>query len=150
MKRSTLTRRAPLRRSGFQRKSPSASRFRRLMPRATLKRRSAIKQRIHSATVAEGAQYLAACRDEPCYLNVCCPWTGWADPTVVPCHSNQPRHGSGGGLKADHRYTVPGCHRCHQWLDFSRTASRAQRQAVFEAAYARWVQRRAHKMGEQA
>nr|WP_254605452.1 hypothetical protein [Burkholderia contaminans] len=110
-------------------------------------RRAGIKSRIRKPTVAEGSKYLAACYREPCFLNVCCPWTDWEDPTVVPCHSNQPRHGSGGALKAKHEFTVPGCAACHTWLDTSKRATRQERQSAFERAYERWEPVRARKMG---
>ncbi|WP_345815311.1 hypothetical protein AAGS40_23350 [Paraburkholderia sp. PREW-6R] len=109
-------------------------------------RRSRIKSRVKKPTVEQGSKYLAACRSEACYLNVKCPWTDWEDPTVVACHSNQSKHGKGVALKAKHWFTVPGCARCHDWLDNSG-APFDQKCAVFDAALARWEPRRARKMG---
>lgn len=105
-----------------------------------------IKRAVKRPTVAEGSKYLAACRDEPCYLNVMCPWTDWADPTVVPCHSNFSKHGKAGARKADHEFTVPGCGPCHYWLDFG-PAPWEEKVAAFDDALARWKPRRNRKMG---
>ncbi|SAK88171.1 gp74 [Caballeronia temeraria] len=117
-----------------------------LADRATALRRSKLKARVKKPTAAEGSKYLAACRGEPCYLNVKCPWTDWADPTVVDCHSNQSKHGKGGALKAKHWFTVPGCAACHEWLDRSG-APWEQKCAAFDGALARWEPVRARKMG---
>lgn len=103
MKRSApLQRKTPLKSTGFKRKTNSP--FSSLASRATLEHRTAIKSRIKKPTVAEGAKYLAACRGEPCYLRV--PGVCRLNPldeTVVPCHSNQGRHGKAGNLKAKKR-----------------------------------------------
>jgi len=138
----TLTRKKPMQRSAFSRKDspfgPTSAK--------TQMKRTAIKARVKKATVAEGSKYLAACRGEPCFLNVTCPWTDWEDPTVVPCHSNQSIHGKGLSIKAHHMFTVPGCARCHQWLDQS-DASRALKALVWNGAFERWQPIRALKMG---
>ncbi|WP_434664482.1 hypothetical protein P5W99_24510 [Paraburkholderia sp. A3BS-1L] len=137
-----------MKRSGFgPRKKPMSRGSWKTSPTAsTLKQRSTMKRRVKKPTAAEGSNYLAACRGEPCYLNVKCPWTDWADPTVVDCHSNQAKHGKAGARKADHEFTVPGCAACHYWLDFG-PAPWAEKCAVFDAALARWQPRRARKMG---
>jgi len=136
MKRSKpLVSKTPMKRSAWP-----------LADRATALRRSKLKTRVKKPTVADGSKYLAACRGEPCYLNVKCPWTDWADPTVVDCHSNQSRHGKGGALKAKHSFTVPGCAACHEWLDRSG-APWEQKCAAFDDALARWEPVRARKMG---
>jgi hypothetical protein len=83
---------------------------------------------------------------EPCFLNVKCARCDWADPTVVPCHDNRLSAGKGMGLKASHERTLPGCMLCHQWLD-QGTAPREEKFARFDAGFARWVVRRARKMG---
>ncbi|WP_321913659.1 hypothetical protein [Paraburkholderia sp. J11-2] len=136
MKRSGFRpRRTPLKSSGFSRKSsPLAD------------RKTAIRRSVKKATVADGAKYLAACRGEPCYLNACCPWTDWADPTVVPCHSNFAEHGKAGAMKAQHRFSVPGCFDCHRWLDQGK-ASYEVKYSTFADALSRWEPRRARKMG---
>ncbi|WP_080402997.1 nuclease domain-containing protein [Burkholderia ubonensis] len=108
-------------------------------------RKASIKSRMKKPTVAEGAKYLAACRGEPCYLNVegvCC----WDWETVVPAHSNQSIHGKGLGIKAAHRYTVPACFTCHAWLD-TGSAPRWLKEATFNVALAAWEPVRARKMG---
>ncbi|WP_310630800.1 hypothetical protein [Paraburkholderia sp.] len=137
-----------MKRSGFgPRKSPmSRGSWNSSPSAATLKRRTTMKSRAKKPTAAEGSKYLAACRGEPCFLNVKCPWTDWADPTVVDCHSNQSIHGKGGALKAKHWFTVPGCAACHEWLDRSG-APWEQKCAVFNAALARWQPVRARKIG---
>lgn len=112
---------------------------------STLKQRSAIKSRVKKPTVAEGSKYLAACRGEPCYLNVrdvCC----WNWETVIPAHSNQAKHGKGMGIKAGHQYTIPCCFTCHTWLD-AGPASRELKASMFDAALAAWEPVRARKMG---
>jgi hypothetical protein len=146
MKRSApMKRGAPLARTGFKRKEPGV--FKKQLDRNTqIARRAAMKSKPKRPTVAEGSKYLAACRDEPCYLNVLCPWTDWADPTVVDCHSNQSKHGKAGARKADHEFTVPGCARCHDWYDNSG-APYELKCAKFDNALERWAPRRARKMG---
>jgi hypothetical protein len=141
-----MKRSAPMRRTGFKRPEPGA--FKKQFDRntQTLVRKSAMKSKRKRVTVADGGKYLAACRGEPCYLNVKCPWTDWADPTVVDCHSNQSKHGKAGARKADHEFTVPGCALCHEWLDRSG-AMFEEKCAVFDNALERWVPVRARKMG---
>ncbi|WOD19821.1 hypothetical protein [Paraburkholderia kirstenboschensis] len=112
----------------------------------TLARKAAMKTQRKRVTIADGAKYLAACRGEPCYLNVKCQWTDWADPTVVDCHSNQSKHGKGMGVKSKHWFTVPGCAICHDWLDRSG-APFEEKCEVFDDALARWEPVRARKMG---
>lgn len=112
----------------------------------TQMRKRAMRSRPKRVTVADGSKYLAACRGEPCYLNVFCPWTDWADPTVVDCHSNQSKHGKAGARKADHEFTVPGCGRCHDWYDNSGAPYELKCEK-FDNALERWAPRRARKMG---
>lgn len=81
------------------------------------------------------------CRGQPCYLLV--PGVPRHDPaTVVPCHSNQIRHGKGKGIKAHDEFTVPGCMLCHAEIDQGNRFTRAEKFAIWDAAYARWEQRR--------
>ncbi|MBR8030814.1 nuclease domain-containing protein [Burkholderia vietnamiensis] len=142
MKRSGFgPRKKPLSRGSWSRKS---SPLPEQAPRkATMKRRS------KRPTVAEGSKYLAACRGELCYLRVpgVCPMNP-ADETVVPCHSNQSRHGKSAGMKADNEFTVPGCMWCHAWLDQNRAGT--PRQVKFDTwdrAFEDWEPVRARKMG---
>jgi hypothetical protein len=132
-----------MKRTGFVRKP--GKEYSVLARTSTLKRSGPIKTRRKRPTVAEGSKLIDACRGEQCYLRVagiCCGDTA----TVVPCHSNQARHGKGMGLKAAHEFTVPGCWRCHSWLD-QGPASRETKAAVFDAALAAWQPARAEKMG---
>lgn len=109
-------------------------------------RRSRIKSSPKRPTVAEGSKYLAACRGEPCFLNVKCAISDWADPTVVPCHDNRLSSGKGMGIKSRHDRTLPGCMLCHSWLD-QGDAPREEKFAAFDRGFERWLPRRARKMG---
>lgn len=139
-RKTPLQRKTPLKRGSWKSSPVSSNDWR------TQLHSGGIKSRVKKPTVGEGSKYLAACRGEPCYLNACCPWTDWADPTVVDCHSNQAKHGKAGGLKAKHEYTVPGCAPCHYWLDFG-PASWEEKCAKFDDALERWKPRRTRKMG---
>lgn len=132
-----------MKRTGFRRKPDSP--FSSFANRGTALRRMGMKRRVKKTTVAEGSKYLAACRGETCYLRVlevclCSP------ETVVPCHSNQARHGKGMGIKAAHEFTVPGCRACHAWID-QGPADRAAKFGIWDEAFARWQPVRARKMG---
>lgn len=145
MKRTVLLRRCTPATTGFKRRHPRPFA---LSNRKTLERHAAIKRRTKKPTVEEGAKYLAACHGEECYLRVpgVCRAIGWQCETVVPCHSNQSRHGKGCALKARHEFTVPGCALCHTWLD-QGGAPRAAKIATFDDALERWIPVRARKMG---
>lgn len=136
----TFQRKTPMKRSGWKSGPAKQTDWRSEL------RSGGIKRKARKPTVAEGSKYLAACRGEPCYLNVCCPWTDWADPTVVPCHSNFSKHGKAGARKADHEFSVPGCMACHSWLD-AGPAPYEMKVEKFDSALERWIPRRARKMG---
>lgn len=138
----TLARKKPMQRSAFSRKSSPFA----LASAKTQMRRSGIKASVKKPTVAEGSKYLAACRGEPCYLNVLCARSDWEDPSVVPCHDNRLSSGKGMGLKANHDRTLPGCALCHRWLD-QGPAPREEKFAAFDHGFERWRPRRARKMG---
>ncbi|HEX7906840.1 MAG TPA: hypothetical protein VF534_01940 [Paraburkholderia sp.] len=141
MKRSApIQRKTPLKRGPWKSSPISSTDWR------TQLRSGGIKTRTRKPTVAEGAKYLAACRDEPCYLNVLCGRSDWADPTVVPCHDNRLSSGKGMGLKARNDRTLPGCMLCHRWLD-QGAAPREEKFAAFDRGFARWEPVRARKMG---
>lgn len=55
--------------------------------------------------------------------------------TSEPCHSNQPRHGKGGAIKAHDIYHVPGCRHCHRELDQGRTMTRDEKRDAWDAAF---------------
>jgi predicted outer membrane repeat protein len=142
----TLTRKKGLTPTGFRRKqgSPLSS----FGPGKPFGRKSGIKAKRKKVTVAEGSKFIDACRGEECFLlvpGVCCS-VGWAHPSVVDCHSNQSRHGKGGAIKAQNIFTVPGCERCHEFIDRG-PAPRAEKFELWDDAYARWVPRRDRKMG---
>ncbi|KVE32256.1 hypothetical protein WS68_16525 [Burkholderia sp. TSV86] len=136
-----------MKRTGFKRKTHSP--FSSLTRTSTLKRQKAIVRRIKKPTVAEGSKYLAACCGEECYLRV--PGVCRLNPmdeTVVPCHSNQSRHGKAGAMKAKNEFTVPGCDACHAWIDQNRVGAPKQvKFDVWNRAYERWEPVRARKMG---
>lgn len=142
-----MKRHAPIRRSGFKRTAPTRA-FKSSFAKKSVLRNNAMKTRRKRVTVAEGSRFIDACRGEECYLRVpgvCCS-IGWASPCVVDCHSNQSKHGKGGALKAKHEFTVPGCSKCHAWLDFGK-APRETKVLTFDAALELWRPVRARKMG---
>jgi hypothetical protein len=140
MKRSGFgPRKSSLKRSTFA--LPDRQKFER---NQEAKKRVGLKRKAKRPTVAEGSKYLEACRGERCYLRT--PGCVGGGETVVPCHSNQSKHGKGMGIKADHRYTVPGCWVCHSRLD-QGIFPREQKNGWWDSAYAEWAPVRARKMG---
>ncbi|MCY0389616.1 DUF1364 family protein [Robbsia sp. Bb-Pol-6] len=123
-----------LKRTGFKRPDP-----RTLDPfkRSTLPRRSGpIKKKAPKKRAGHDKAMLAACRGQPCYLRV--PGVCRNEiATVVPCHANWAEYGKGMGQKAADRFTVPGCWRCHSWLDQGPAPGELKR-ATWEAAYSPW------------
>ncbi|WP_150721644.1 nuclease domain-containing protein [Pandoraea capi] len=119
------------------------------MVRTSFKRKAKTPINPHSgAAVLKGATHkkkpkpgkdkkmLEACRGERCYLivpGICLPTAE----TVVPCHSNEQRHGKGMGVKAHDKYTVPGCAACHAWLDQGR-ATKEVKFGTWRSAYREW------------
>jgi hypothetical protein len=96
-------------------------------------------------------KYLAACRSEPCYLQIPGVCRGECErDTVVHCHANWSAYGKGMGIKAKDIYTVPGCFRCHQCLDQGFSLTDADKRATWEWAYNRWLPVRAAKLQEAA
>ncbi|MFM0141761.1 hypothetical protein [Paraburkholderia sp. RL18-085-BIA-A] len=136
-----------MKRSGFgPRKSTLKRSPFKLPDRQTFERNQEARKRVSrkKVTVAEGSKYLAACRGEPCFLRMhgC---FGGGD-TVVPCHSNQARHGKGMGIKAKHEFTVPGCANCHALID-QGPGLREHKFAAWDVAFEAWGPVRARKMG---
>lgn len=78
------------------------------------------------------------CCGQPCYLLVPGVHAHPID-TVVPCHSNQARHGKGKGIKAHDKYTVPGCMYCHMEIDQGNRFTRDEKFTLWDDAYARWA-----------
>lgn len=138
--RKSTMKRSPFSRNG----SPFAP-----ADRFTAMKRSEMKRRIKKPTVAEGSKYLEACRGERCYLQITgvCVARDWASPDVVPCHSNLLQHGKGRGIKAENRFSFPGCRACHFWLDQSMVPTKDERREATLAALERWEPVRARKMG---
>lgn len=136
-----------MKRSGFATRKSSLKRSPFALASAkTQMKRTAIKARVKKPAVAEGSKYLAACRGEPCFLNVLCARSDWEDPSVVPCHDNRLSSGKGMGLKARGERSLPGCALCHRWLD-QGPAPREEKFAAFDHGFERWEPRRARKMG---
>lgn len=92
-------------------------------------------------------KFLDSCRGESCFLAVpgVCPGEAGRE-TVVPCHSNQGKHGKGMGLKADHKFTVPGCYACHRELDSGRLFNKSEKKSIWDAAYSNWAPIREARM----
>lgn len=97
LRRSPLTRKTPLKATTGLARTP----FKRSAP----KKRPAITNQVP-----------AACRGEPCFLQIPGVCRGERE-SVVPCHANWSAYGKGIGIKAKDEFTVPGCFRCHQCLD---------------------------------
>lgn len=72
----------------------------------------------------------------PCMLQLPCCDSGDAG---EPAHSNQPKHGKGGAMKAHDCFVVPACRACHRELDQGRTMTREEKREAWESAYWRWV-----------
>lgn len=126
--------------STFKRSSP-LRRTKALANKAALKSGS---KRLRSRSSVE----LTLCRGQDCYLHI--PGITTHDrETVVPCHSNQSKHGKGMGKKAEDKYTVPGCWLCHRELDQGSRFTKEEKFAFWDAAYARWEPVRDRLMQEQ-
>jgi hypothetical protein len=140
----TLTRKKPMARTAFKRKEPQPFA---LPDRQTFERNQEAKKRLKSkpkrATVAEGSKYLAACKDEPCFLRIPGVCNGdWT--TCVPAHRNE---GKGMGMKVPNFLTLPACYACHAEYDQGKRFIREQKRDMWNAAYVEWQPVRARKMG---
>lgn len=103
------------------------------MKRSTKPMRSRPKKR----PKIDGIDYPGLCKDQPCFLLLPFVFSHSID-TVVPCHSNQSKHGKGLGRKADDLFTVPGCFACHYEIDQGKTMSKEEKFSAWDAAYALW------------
>lgn len=72
----------------------------------------------------------------PCMLRLPCCTGG---DSGEPAHSNQPRHGKGGAMKAHDCYHVPACRACHVELDQGRTMTRDEKREAWEQAFWRYL-----------
>ncbi|MFY1969592.1 nuclease domain-containing protein [Achromobacter xylosoxidans] len=153
LKRSApLTRKTPLRATAFRRTRQAFAGDDRLtsgssaaLTRQSTLQRAAIKRRAPKKRPGHEPKYLAACRGEPCFLQIPGVCRGERD-TVVPCHANWSDYGKGMGIKAPDIYTVPGCARCHACLDQGMTLTKAEKKATWEWAYTRWSAARSSKL----
>lgn len=130
MKRSELKRSAPLARGTG-------------LSRAAKPMRQRSKTNAKRPTTGEDK----LCRGQRCYLAIpgCCTND---IATVVPCHSNQIRHGKGKGIKALDIYTVPGCRACHAEIDQGKRFTKEEKFSIWDAAYSEWAPARARMIGE--
>lgn len=95
-----------------------------------------------AAREEEDRDLMDMCRGQPCYLLVPGIFQH-AGGTVVPCHSNQLRHGKGARIKAHNRFTVPGCRACHAEIDQGMRFTKAEKFDIWDRAYVRWEADRA-------
>lgn len=143
LRRSELKRKTPLRAAGTWLSSGSSA----TLTRQSTLQRTAIKRRAPKKRPGHEPKYLAACRGEPCYLQIPGVCRGACErDSVVPCHANWSDYGKGMGIKAPDIYTVPGCARCHACLDQGMTLTKAEKKATWEWAYTRWSAARASKL----
>lgn len=52
-----------------------------------------------------------------------------------PCHSNQARHGKGGGMKAHDCFYAAGCRACHRELDQGRRLTYEEKVEIWQRAF---------------
>jgi len=150
LRRSEIKRKIPLRATAFRRTPQAFAGNDRLaggssaaLTRQSTLQRTAIKRRAPKKRAGHEPKYLAACRDEPCYLQIPGVCRGAAGlETVVPAHRNQ---GKGMGLKVPDEQTVPACFWCHQAYD-QGGLDREIKRAAFDWAYTRWSAVRAIKV----
>lgn len=71
----------------------------------------------------------------PCLLRLPCCEGGAGE----PAHSNQPRHGKGGALKAHDCFHVPACRACHREFDQGKTMTRDEKRETFERAFGEYL-----------
>jgi hypothetical protein len=71
----------------------------------------------------------------PCLLRLPCCEGGAGE----PAHSNQPRHGKGGALKAHDCFHVPACRACHREFDQGKTMTRDEKRELFERAFGEYL-----------
>ncbi|MEM5384157.1 hypothetical protein VSR68_11265 [Paraburkholderia phymatum] len=111
----------------------------------TLLRRSRIKSRPKRVTVRGGSKYLAACKNETCFLRLpgVCPLRD-PEETIVPAHRNE---GKGTGMKVANELTLPACFWCHVEYDQGKRFAREEKRGFWNAGYERWEPVRAAKMG---
>lgn len=100
-------------------------------------RRSPLKRGTPKKRTGHDKAMLTAVKGELCYLRIPSICIGGLA-TVVPCHSNQNRHGKGMGLKARDEFTVPGCMACHFAIDQSKQFSKQEKFAFWDSAFEAW------------
>lgn len=76
-------------------------------------------------------EFLDLCYLFPCYLRLDCCDGGMGEPV----HSNQPKHGKGGAMKAHDCYVIPGCRSCHREFDQGRTMDRDEKRELWDRLF---------------
>ena len=140
MKRSELKRKTPLRSTSTLARAPFKPPTRQLDQIGRLAAKPLRQRKPKSAKLKArnaGPDYLAMCRGQRCYLQIPGVCTNDRE-TVVPCHSNQAKHGKGMGIKALDIFTVPGCACCHRELDQGMRFTRAIKFFLWDSAYQNW------------
>ena len=77
-------------------------------------------------------EWLDVCYIFPCHLNL--PGCEGGD-SSEPAHSNQAKHGKGGGMKAHDCFVVPACRSCHREFDQGKTMTKQQKADLWDSAY---------------
>ena len=79
-------------------------------------------------------QYIRSPALMKAYRQIPCQHCGAEDGTVCGAHSNRGADGKGKGIKADDSRAASLCYRCHAELDQGSFLTRAEREAMHEAA----------------
>jgi hypothetical protein len=142
MKRTPIARKTPLRATAFKPKKKEPKPFPIADPQQRAQQ-SSFKQRARKKKPGDDKRMRDACRSEPCYLLIPGVCNGdWR--TCVPAHRNE---GKGAGLKNADFFTLPACFTCHHEFDQGKRFLRQEKRDMWNAAFERWQQDRAAKMG---
>lgn len=82
-------------------------------------------------------EWMDLCYLVGCYLQL--PGICEGGDSAEPAHSNQPKHGKGGSIKAHDCFVVPACRACHREFDQGRTMSRDEKRERWDAAFLEWL-----------
>ena len=145
-----LTRRTPMKRSAWTRKSAPHDSVNKEsecvddQAPVAIKKIASLRRGTYSGSTTAAAPKTVArrnpallelARGRQCLLlvpGVCC----FNPATTVACHSNLSQHGKAGARKADDCYSVWGCIACHTWLD-QGLAPATEKSAAFMLALQR-------------
>ena len=56
-----------------------------------------------------------------------------------PAHSNQPKHGKGGAMKAHDLFHLPACRSCHREFDQGETMTRDEKRDLFDYLHSQYM-----------